>query len=90
MRVLNEQKESNLVALRRLRAQHESNVYLCGGAFFQRVGKETALKEIEERRERTIFTEGVDNQRIDKNIAENRSEYEIQVKKLHQMGLYGF
>lgn len=36
------------------------------------------------------LSKGVDNQRIDKNIAENRAEYEIQVKKLHQMGIYGF
>ena len=53
--MLKEQKESNLVAIRRLHAQHESNVYLCGGAFFQRVGKETALKEIEERRGNVNF-----------------------------------
>ncbi|KAK8813674.1 hypothetical protein AV274_3894 [Blastocystis sp. ATCC 50177/Nand II] len=76
--VLTEQKAKNEAALRRVRQEDEKGVYICGGAFFQKIDKESALSEIESR-----------IQRFETNIRENREEYELLVKKLHQIGIYG-
>ena len=47
--MLTEQKAKNEAALRRVRQEDEKGVYICGGAFFQKIDKESAMSEIESR-----------------------------------------
>ena len=76
--MLTEQKAKNEAALRRVRQEDEKGVYIC--------------ERNERDREswaRTSLLSTVGIQRFETNIRENREEYELLVKKLHQIGIYG-